>query len=72
MVKPITLPVDETTDDGVEVEEMVFINLRLPMSIKLELDDLYIKRIKEHPKVRLTRSKVYLEVFEAGLKALEG
>lgn len=58
--------------DDEDDETMVYINLRIPMSVKLRLDELYIKRIKENPKVRFTRSKTYLEVFDAGLKALEG
>lgn len=70
MVRPATMI--EPVDSDIDSEEMVYINLRIPMSVKLALDDLYIKRIKENPKVRFTRSKVYLEVFDAGLKTLEG
>ena len=61
----------EDVDTNVEEEEQqVMINLRIPMQLKIDCDNLYIERIKQNPKVRLTRSSVYREVFVAGVKKL--
>lgn len=57
-------------NDVQKEEPDVLINLRLPLNVKIDCDNLYIERIKQNPKVKLTRSSVYREIFEAGVRKL--